>query len=317
MSNNGEEEEVKSMYYGVTSSVYEYLKDSDSPASPYFEGVESNYVSAEEELKGQFSGEKVKNDSAWLNSVFDEMMDCEIDPLEAQMHTAHKNCSFRKYSIDEEDANAIALLGFDSYQLKLLSIEYEKKRESSQLWLHVSEEEFATSKDNILKFDDFAFKIISQEVIIYFHKLQDFEAMMNTLLRFKDSCIRLGFVSFQSNLNFRDAIKQMCQVLNRKMKSSALFKLQNLEESVKHSINSIASSTENRIAEEFMSAFQKLNALDAQTYLQLSSVFEAFCTLLKIYGRVIITEYSLDQSEKTIKSVDVGGVAGGEKFLIK
>jgi hypothetical protein len=245
-------------------------------------------------------------------------MDCEIDPLEAQMHTAHKNCSFKKYSADEDDVYAVALLGFDSYQLKLLANDYEKKRESCQLWIHMSsQEEFTMSRDSILKFDNFAIKIISKEVIIYFDKLNDLEAVMGKLPTHKDVCVRLGFVVSNPNLNFRDVIKQMCQFVNLRMKSPALVKSQNLEELVKHSINSIISSTEIRIAEEFMGAFQKLNAVDSQTFLPLSSVFESFCTLLKVYGRVIITEYSLDQSEKTIKSVDVGGVAGGEKFLIK
>jgi hypothetical protein len=67
-------------------------------------------------------------------------------------------------------------------------------------------EDFSTFGDNILKFDSFAFKIMSKEVIIYLDKPQDFDALMNALECCKDSRVRLGFVVFKSNLNFRSNV---------------------------------------------------------------------------------------------------------------
>jgi len=48
-------------------------------------------------------------------------------------------------------------------------------------------------------------------------------------------------------------------------------------------------------------------------------LFNAFCTACRTLGRVIIIEHFLAMTNpnynKLIKSVDVGGIAGGEKFI--
>lgn len=50
-------------------------------------------------------------------------------------------------------------------------------------------------------------------------------------------------------------------------------------------------------------------------YQQISSIIGEFLDAVREYGRIIIAEVSLPAEEKTIKPVNVGGVAGGSKFL--
>ena len=48
---------------------------------------------------------------------------------------------------------------------------------------------------------------------------------------------------------------------------------------------------------------------------KLAKLAHDFVYCSKTYGKIIITEYYLPEAEKTIKSVDAGGVAGGSKFI--
>ena len=51
-------------------------------------------------------------------------------------------------------------------------------------------------------------------------------------------------------------------------------------------------------------------------YQQLSALYRDFCYAAKTYGRIIISEKFLPDSDKTIKPVGAGGVAGGVKYVV-
>ena len=55
----------------------------------------------------------------------------------------------------------------------------------------------------------------------------------------------------------------------------------------------------------------------AEKYQRLAALGRDFVQCAQIYGRVILSELHLPPAQKTIKPVSIGGVAGGEKFLIK
>mmetsp|Transcript_3506 Transcript_3506/g.5211 ORF Transcript_3506/g.5211 Transcript_3506/m.5211 type:complete len:164 (-) Transcript_3506:744-1235(-) len=49
---------------------------------------------------------------------------------------------------------------------------------------------------------------------------------------------------------------------------------------------------------------------------ELLHLAQDFIGAAKTYGRIIISEVYLNESEKTIKPVNVGGQAGGEKYIV-
>jgi hypothetical protein len=310
-----DEGRTASSYYGVTSQVYHYLTE-DTPVQPTtLYHTESSYVTAEEELKNLGESKfPERTISGVLNSIFDEMMESEIDPLEAQMHTSHKTCSVQRY--DAENSNALVIKGFDSQQLKSLKADFESRRDSCQLWIHLILSDDETKKIAI-DFHNFQIKPATHEAVLFFEKESDLKEVMNNFQDQFEHYLRIGFVSPNTKLRFKDITNHMSHFVNYRIGRSSMIKSRDLELLVKHSLHSIISSKETKIADEYVSACRQLNLSENRTYLHLSSVFEKFCTLLKVYGRVIINEYSLQQSEKTIKAVDVGGVAGGEKFMIK
>lgn len=55
----------------------------------------------------------------------------------------------------------------------------------------------------------------------------------------------------------------------------------------------------------------------AEKFHRLATLGKDFIQSAQMYGRVILSELHLPPSQKTIKPVSIGGVAGGEKFLIK
>lgn len=74
---------------------------------------------------------------------------------------------------------------------------------------------------------------------------------------------------------------------------------------------------------DFQSALEELRGLTPNTrhedrvkvYQTLSRLSEDFVYTVKTYGRIIISEEALDVSEKTLKPVSVGGIAGGTKYI--
>lgn len=54
-----------------------------------------------------------------------------------------------------------------------------------------------------------------------------------------------------------------------------------------------------------------------KVYRALADLAKDFSNTAKLYGRIIIEETCLDNSKKTIKSINVGGVAGGEKYEVR
>lgn len=63
--------------------------------------------------------------------------------------------------------------------------------------------------------------------------------------------------------------------------------------------------------------FQKILCMEdaKEKYLALYSLANDFVYAAKTYGKIIISEIHLAQADKTIKSIDAGGVAGGAKYL--
>eukprot|EP01103_Thecamoeba_quadrilineata_P014362 TRINITY_DN4268_c0_g1_i1.p1 TRINITY_DN4268_c0_g1~~TRINITY_DN4268_c0_g1_i1.p1 ORF type:complete len:1004 (+),score=207.99 TRINITY_DN4268_c0_g1_i1:8-3019(+) len=74
--------------------------------------------------------------------------------------------------------------------------------------------------------------------------------------------------------------------------------------------------------ERFQEAMNELRTSDAITserlriYSELSNLSQDFCTNAKTYGRIIITEVVLPNEHKTIKPCDLGGYAGGTKYIV-
>ena len=52
-------------------------------------------------------------------------------------------------------------------------------------------------------------------------------------------------------------------------------------------------------------------------YDRLASLAQNFTVSARQYGRIIISERALPVAEKTIKPTNLGGVAGGEKFICR
>lgn len=50
-------------------------------------------------------------------------------------------------------------------------------------------------------------------------------------------------------------------------------------------------------------------------YFQLSAHAADFTAMAEKFAKIIISEKYLDNDKKTIKPVDVGGIAGGEKYI--
>ena len=85
-----------------------------------------------------------------------------------------------------------------------------------------------------------------------------------------------------------------------------------------------ATNHKNQWTERFQSILQKIRGFDANTPLddliegnaELLYLAQDFLHCAQTYGRIIIAERYLPVSEKTIKPVDLGGVAGGEKYIV-
>ena len=50
--------------------------------------------------------------------------------------------------------------------------------------------------------------------------------------------------------------------------------------------------------------------------MELINLIQDFISTCKIYGRIIISERFIDTSRKTIRPSIMGGVAGGEKYIV-
>jgi hypothetical protein len=315
-----QEDRGKSFYHASSADLYQYLDEPGTSPSGYFtdNGYKSLYSDEDKD-----SGVNIENtaggkssQSKELNLIFDEILNHEIDPFEAQMHVARKSCFIRRH----ENPNSVVIGGFDSQQSINLRSDYERRIETSQLWIYLFTTEqpcFPLVSQNILKFRIFEFRKNHEEIFLHLQTPEDVDAIILKYDDIKATRISIGFVSSDRFINFRQTITHMCDLVKQRTENFSSLNSYELQEVFKHSLHSIASSKQTSIAEQYTDAYKKLDLFDQDTYLPMNMVFDNFCALLRVYGRVIITEYSLDQTEKTIKSVDVGGVAGGEKFLIK
>jgi hypothetical protein len=55
----------------------------------------------------------------------------------------------------------------------------------------------------------------------------------------------------------------------------------------------------------------------AQIYSSMSNLAADFVKAACTYGKIIISEGSLPTHEKTIRPVEIGGIAGGEKYIVQ
>jgi hypothetical protein len=49
----------------------------------------------------------------------------------------------------------------------------------------------------------------------------------------------------------------------------------------------------------------------------LNSIFDTFLRTAKVYGQFILEEYQFDNIDKSVREAMIGGIAGGEKFIVK
>ncbi|KAL6066162.1 Clu domain-containing protein [Balamuthia mandrillaris] len=70
---------------------------------------------------------------------------------------------------------------------------------------------------------------------------------------------------------------------------------------------------------DWMAEFQRLDAMpDSRAkYQALALLSRDFVKTASMYGRIVISEYFIPPEKKTIKPVNVGGLAGGEKFICR
>ena len=71
------------------------------------------------------------------------------------------------------------------------------------------------------------------------------------------------------------------------------------------------------------SRFQRMWTRTARTFegqvthaVQLTAIVDAFFVIAERVVRTIVDERGLPEEQKTIRSIDAGGVAGGQKFLV-
>lgn len=65
--------------------------------------------------------------------------------------------------------------------------------------------------------------------------------------------------------------------------------------------------------------FQKIRKMDEglDKYRKLSNLAHDFVYAAQTYGRIIISERYLSNEQKTIKPKSMGGIAGGEKYIVQ
>lgn len=69
---------------------------------------------------------------------------------------------------------------------------------------------------------------------------------------------------------------------------------------------------------DLMIKLEKYSELNLElTYQQLARLANNFLDVAKSYGKIIINEASLPDSQKTIKPIKVGGLAGGPKYRVQ
>jgi hypothetical protein len=90
--------------------------------------------------------------------------------------------------------------------------------------------------------------------------------------------------------------------------------LKNVAEGVRNSTNELFQI----ISERYLSMdLDSQNAETKQVAVSLISLVEDFLETAQHFGRIIISEVFLPARSKTIKPVSVGGVIGGEKFIVR
>lgn len=76
---------------------------------------------------------------------------------------------------------------------------------------------------------------------------------------------------------------------------------------------------------EFQSAVEEVNSLTMNThyekritaYSKLGKLYQNFIDTATLYGKILISERYLPEECRTFKSCNIGGIAGGEKFLVQ
>jgi hypothetical protein len=56
---------------------------------------------------------------------------------------------------------------------------------------------------------------------------------------------------------------------------------------------------------------------DTKELKSLNFVFDTFLSTAKVYGQFILEEYQFENVDKSLREAMIGGVAGGEKFIVK
>ncbi len=84
---------------------------------------------------------------------------------------------------------------------------------------------------------------------------------------------------------------------------------------LRESITSTTVSSEG-LMRDWNAELQEIKNMDPDKFKKFRTIAEDFQMVATMYGRIIISEYHLPVERKTIKPVDVGGIAGGQKFIV-
>ena len=91
--------------------------------------------------------------------------------------------------------------------------------------------------------------------------------------------------------------------------------MKNLRLSMKEVLNISANMNINHF-EDWNEMFQESLRLKEKGYARLAHLARDFFSSSKTYGKIIISEFYLPENEKTIKSINAGGIAGGSKYIV-
>lgn len=94
--------------------------------------------------------------------------------------------------------------------------------------------------------------------------------------------------------------------------------IEKLEEESKEQYKNTIVSNE-QLLRDWNKEFQDIRDMkeSKDKYTKFIELTQDFCYCAKTYGKIIIMEVSLSNKLKTIKPVDIGGAAGGVKYLIQ
>jgi hypothetical protein len=87
--------------------------------------------------------------------------------------------------------------------------------------------------------------------------------------------------------------------------------------------SSVSSATKSRVLERYLEALKLPEDTEHDVLVKshkLVEIFDDFILLAEEYGRMILFEYSTSDSassERVINTQEIGGIAGGDKFIVR